>query len=91
MKNRLQYIYSIAVFIGVFITAYLMIDRENMRPFTARDVGGTNPTLRQDAAASDPALNQLFQMEEALAQMKKEREKSRERVPSARMPKLSND
>lgn len=84
MKNRLQYIYSISVFIGVFISAYLMIDGANMRQYSPRDVQG--PVFRQEAAASDPALNQLFQMEEALAQLKKERDKAKERVPTAKNP-----
>lgn len=74
MKNKLQYAYSITVFIGVLFTAYLMMNKDGtVAPLRA--VSG--PMYRTEAGSLDPAVNELFQMEDQLAKMPKDKEKLR--------------
>lgn len=67
MRNLLQYGYSILVFFGVLSTAYLAINKEGnsripMRAYQA-------PAYRTEATIVDPAVTQLFQMEDALSRL----------------------
>lgn len=64
MRNRLQYVYSIAVFGGVLIASYLMMDRDGNAKIPFRFYQG--PYYRADAVIVDPALHQLFEVESAL-------------------------
>jgi hypothetical protein len=67
MKNKLQYAYSITVFLGVLVTAYLMMNREGNARIPMRALQG--PSLRTEALVLDPAVNQLFEMEDALSKL----------------------
>jgi hypothetical protein len=82
MKTKLQYAYTIGVFFGVLVTAYLMMNREgNSRgPLNAF----SNPALRSEATLVDPAVTQLFEMEKALT--KKEKADEQRRVPTNAKP-----
>ncbi len=64
MKNRLQYAYSILVFIGVLLSAYLMLEREKNDRLPLQALS-PNPQLKE-ATVMDPVVNQLFEFEEAL-------------------------
>jgi len=79
MKNKLQYVYTITVFIGVLFTAYLMMNTDTNARIPFRTVE-TAP-LRTDAQVLDPGLNQLFEMENALNR-RKDLTHSKRRVPS---------
>ena len=81
MKNRLQYLYTITVFVGVLITAYMMINSEGSSHLPLRAMDTPNPTFRSEATV-DPALQELFQMEAALGQIKKDKNISEKRMPS---------
>ncbi|NBX92863.1 MAG: hypothetical protein EBQ85_06485 [Proteobacteria bacterium] len=61
MRNRLQYLYSIFIFSGVFITAYFMIEQSSFsaRPITSQ----TSVNYRSEANLSNTGLDQLFQLE----------------------------
>jgi hypothetical protein len=61
MRNRLQYLYSIFVFSGVFFTAYLMIEQNYVSMTPARSQ--THLSYRSEAALADSGLGQLFQLE----------------------------
>ena len=67
LRNRLQYLYSISVFFGVLVTAYLMMNNEGNAVLPARSVQA--PTYRSEATIVDPAVNQLFEMEDALSKL----------------------
>ena len=67
MKNKLQYAYSITIFFGVLVTAYLMMNREGNARMPVRSLQG--PALRTDALVLDPAVNQLFEMEDQLSKL----------------------
>jgi hypothetical protein len=79
MKNKLQYAYTITVFIGVLFTAYLMMNTDINARVPLRTVE-TAP-LRTEAQILDPGLNQLFEMENAL-NGRKDSIHSKKRVPS---------
>jgi hypothetical protein len=78
MKNLLQYAYSIVVFIGVLSTAYLAVNKEGAERSPLRAM---QPAYRSEATIVDPAVTQLFQMEDALARLDKG-EKAETRKPS---------
>lgn len=61
MKNRLQYLYSLFVFSGVFFTAYLMIEQNHVSMNPARSQA--HLTYRSEAALAESGLGQLFQLE----------------------------
>lgn len=71
MKNKLQYAYSISVFVGVLLTAYLMMNQEGNARIPGRSFQST--TFRAEAQVLDPAVSQLLEMEEALSRMRKNR------------------
>ena len=79
MKNRLQYIYSIGVFCGVLVTAYMMMNQDESAhlPFRAFQ----SPALRVEATSFDPGMNQLFEIEDAINKIRKEKSDAK-RVPS---------
>ncbi len=72
MKNKLQYAYSILVMIGVLVTAYLMINKPADISYTERII--TSPSYK--ASYSDPALSQLFEMENVLSKAKESKKPS---------------
>jgi hypothetical protein len=78
MKNRLQYIYSITVFFGALITAYLMMDNDLKGRTPYRSVKA--PSLTTEASV-DPALGSLFEVEKGLGNMG-EKPIDKSRVPS---------
>ncbi len=68
MRNLLQYAYSILVFFGVLSTAYLAMNKEANSRLPLRAL--QNPTsYRAEAGIVDPAVTQLFQMEDALSRL----------------------
>jgi hypothetical protein len=80
MKNRLQYIYSISVFMGVIFTAYFIMSNEANSRVPLRSLQG--PVYRAEAVV-DPAVQQLLQMEQELARLRKEKfEEQQKRVPT---------
>jgi hypothetical protein len=80
MRNKLQYAYTISVFVGVLVTSYLMMNREGNAKIPLRSVSA--PTLRTEALALDPAVNQLFEMEDAITKLRKEKPEPQKRVPT---------
>lgn len=80
MRNRLQYAYSISVFMGVLVTAYLMLDRDLNANIQARpmEVG----SFRATEGAVDPALGRLFEMEAELSKVRQPRLDLKKRVPT---------
>ncbi len=87
MRNKLQYAYSIFVFAGVLMTAYLMMNKEGNADLPLRSVQA--PAMRSEANALDPAVKQLFQMEDQLSKLPKEKPKSR--LPSELRSQTSRD
>jgi len=83
MRSKLQYVYSISILTGVFITAYLMMSSEltSRFPLRAVQVPATS-TFRMDASSVDPAVDKLFEMEEAFARLKRDRNEPKSRKPS---------
>lgn len=67
MRSLLQYAYSIVVFCGVLSTAYLAMNKESGARLPLRTM--QSPTLRADASLVDPAVTQMFQMEDALSRL----------------------
>ena len=80
MRNKLQYIYTISVFAGVLLTSYLMMNREGNTKAPLRTV--QTPALRTDAMPLDPAVSQLFEMEDAIYKLRKEKTEPQKRAPS---------
>ncbi len=80
MRNKLQYAYSIVVFAGVLVTAYMMMNREGSirTPFASM----SPTTLRSEATMVDPAVSSLFEMEDALSKLKKDKKEELIRVPT---------
>lgn len=83
MKNRLQYCYSITVFLGALVTAYLMMNNDlNARsPFRP----ATQTQLIMEAGV-DPALNSLFEIEKGLGKIDENR-LDKKRIPSQMVPR----
>jgi len=82
MKNKLQYAYSITVFMGVLVTAYLMMNREGNAHIPMRALPGPS-NLRTEALVLDPGVNQLFEMSDALSKLPRENEPPfQKRAPS---------
>ncbi len=81
MRNKLQYAYSIFVFAGVLVTAYMMMNREGSirTPFASMQ---PTSTLRSEATLVDPAVTSLFEMEDALSRLKKDKKDDTKRVPT---------
>lgn len=68
MRYLLQYMYSILVFFGVLSSAYLAINKEASSRSAIATVQGSG--FRSDASVLDPAVTRLFQMEDALSQLR---------------------
>lgn len=64
---KLQYAYSIVVFVAVFFTAYLMISQENGSNLFTRDIPTQDARYRN--YAGDPAIEQLILVEKALSKI----------------------
>jgi hypothetical protein len=79
MKNRLQYIYSIGVFCGVLVTAYMMMNQDESAHLPVRTF--QSPALRAEATSFDPGMTQLFEMEDAINKIRKDKPEAK-RVPS---------
>ncbi len=80
MRSKLQYIYSISVFMGVLVAFYLMMSKEESAriPFQALQ---TTPS-RVEASSADPALQSLIDIEYALKSMRKDKPTAQKRNPS---------
>ena len=82
LRTTLQYVYSISVFFGVLVSSYLMMSKDNSADQVARSV---QSPLRSEASSLDPAVNQLFEMEDAISKLPKDvkdKPEPRKRVPS---------
>jgi hypothetical protein len=92
MKNTLQYAYTISVFMGVLLTAYLMMNQGTSLNVPNRNF--QNGGFRSEAQVVDPAVRELLDMENALAKVPKEksREKAQEssEAPAA-VPQLPSE
>ena len=64
MRYGLQYLYTISVFIGVLVTAYLMMNNENTAVASGRVT--PPPIALNDVAGIDPTVKQLIEMQFAL-------------------------
>ncbi len=75
MKNKLQYAYTISVFMGVLLTAYMMMNQGTTLRVPNRNFqsGG----FRAEAQVVDPAVSQLLEMENALAKVPPKTAKAR--------------
>lgn len=82
MKNKLQYAYSISIFVGVLLTAYMMMNQGSGPLGPNRNF--QNGSYRSEAQAGDPAVGKLLEMENALAKVpaSKPRDKEDARSPS---------
>lgn len=80
LRTTLQYVYSISVFFGVLVSSYLMMSKDESADRVARQV---QQPLRSEASSLDPAVSQLFEMEDAISKLPKEKEKP---TPRARVP-----
>jgi hypothetical protein len=91
MKNKLQYAYTISVFMGVLLTAYMMMNQGATLRVPNRNF--QNGAFRSEAQVVDPAIGQLLEMENALAKVPREKEKSGEgRIPTeAALPLAPTD
>ena len=84
MKNRLQYVYSITVLVGVFITAYLMMNRPGSSTIPFREF--QTESYRTEAQLLDPGVIQLIEMEGKLSKMRKDKKDDQRRVPLNLVP-----
>ena len=73
MKNKLQYAYSITVFIGVLVTTYLMMNKEGSTRVPLRAVQAPVSTLRSEAGLVDSGVSQLFEMQDQLSRLPAQR------------------
>lgn len=64
MRSKLQYIYSISVFLGVLVTSYLMMNKEGSSRVPLQAI--QNGTQRVEATTADPAVQSLIEIENAL-------------------------
>jgi hypothetical protein len=71
IKNKLQYAYTVSVFLGVFFTAYLMMSQEG---FSTGNRGQNNISeFRMNAVSIDPAIIQLLEMQKTLTKLQKDK------------------
>ena len=81
MRGTLQYVYSISVFLGVLVTSYLMMNRDNTADVAGRAIAA--PALRSEASTLAPGLSQLMEMEDAITKFRREPpEVAKKRAPS---------
>jgi len=73
MKNKLQYAYSITVFIGVLITTYLMMNKEGNTREPLRAVQAPASMLRSEAGLVNSGVSQLFEMGDQLSRLPAEK------------------
>ena len=59
MRNRLQYLYSVAVLMGVIVTSYLTMSQDGS---TRLQLSGQNGAYRVDAGLVDAPVNELMQL-----------------------------
>ncbi len=76
-RNRLQYFYSISVFLGVLVSAYLMMEKESGARLPVDSIQATN-TLRLDAGVGDEALARLIEVEKELISIRENSDRPRE-------------
>lgn len=87
LRTKLQYAYSIVVFSGVLVTAYLLMSRET----NGRIAASTYPTpqARTEGSLLDPGMSSLFEAETALTKLKKDGPDAEiDRLPTQIVPKL---
>lgn len=61
MRNRLQYLYSILILVGVLISSYWMIEqRSNLSPLARKQAAKLAPV---QASVAPSGLNQIFELE----------------------------
>lgn len=80
MKIRLQYIYTVSVFLGVLSTLYFMLSQDGGSRFPLRALQA--PEEMRTEASIAPGLNQLFEVEKALSKLPKERAIIERRIPT---------
>lgn len=71
IKNKLQYAYTVSVFLGVFFTAYLMMSQEGFSD--GNRAQNTVAEFRMNAVAIDPAIIQLIEMQKTLTRLQKDK------------------
>ena len=65
MRNKLQYVYSITVFVGVLLSSYMMMERDQNNRSPLQIMQSNPQNVR--ATVVDPVVNQLFEFEESLS------------------------
>ena len=76
-RNKLQYFYSISVFIGVLSTAYLMMERQGSVRFPFDSIQSSG-SFRLEAGVGDDALARLIEVENEITTLKDSDNKSRD-------------
>lgn len=69
MRYRLQYLYSILVFFGVLACSFFLVSRESGTSIPFRTIEA--PPMRAEASPLAPGVTNLFDMENAIATIKK--------------------
>ena len=71
MRYGLQYLYSILVFFGVLACSFFLVSRESGPAIPFRTIEA--PPMRAEASPLAPGVTNLFDMENAIATIKKDR------------------
>lgn len=80
-RNKLQYFYSISVFVGVLTTAFLMMERETGARLPI-DTLESASSYRLDAGVGDDALARLIEVENALSALKENSTRAKDQTRS---------
>lgn len=67
MRGKLQYLYSIGVFVGVLLSTYMMMSHDGSSRLPLHIFQGTQDGRAMQASVVDPSVDQLFEFEEALS------------------------
>jgi len=71
MRYGLQYLYSILVFFGVLACSFFLVSRESGPAIPFRTIEA--PPMRAEASPLAPGVTNLFEMEDAIATIKKDK------------------
>ncbi|MEZ4750753.1 MAG: hypothetical protein R3B54_09045 [Bdellovibrionota bacterium] len=86
MRGKLQYIYSIGVFVGVLLSSYMMMNHDGNSRLPLLIFQGTQDGRPTQASVVDPSVDQLFEFEEALSNQVLDEKPQRE--PTTKQPTL---
>ncbi|MCB0405217.1 MAG: hypothetical protein KDD51_10565 [Bdellovibrionales bacterium] len=84
MRGKLQYLYSISVFVGVLLSSYMMMNHDGNSRLPLLIFQGTEDGQAAQASVVDPSVDQLFEFEEALSNQVLEDKPQRE--PTTKQP-----